>query len=227
MLIEPDRDAARDALDQALIAAARARIAAGARTTPDADAIALREQLAGVGPDEVPLLRALLGRLEAATAPPLTIWGGVARTLAADRFGLSARLATDPEAALTAVRNGHRALIDLTGDRPWWGRLLAQPELRVTAALPDDRHGRPLTLMIDRRPSGPTGDDRTFWVSDSGQGDAKIVTALGQAGLAATPLIAAGGLKLFILAGYVQADDSRLNGAPGTLAGIIGAAPVF
>ncbi|HWW12137.1 MAG TPA: hypothetical protein VN018_06455, partial [Brevundimonas sp.] len=55
----------------------------------------------------------------------------------------------------------------------------------------------------------------------------RIVEALGDAGLAATPLIEAGGLKLFVLAGYVQAEDGRLNGAPGTLSGVIGAAPLF
>jgi hypothetical protein len=40
-------------------------------------------------------------------------------------------------------------------------------------------------------------------------------------------LIAAGGLKLFMLAGYVQAEDGRLASAPGSLSGVIGAAPQF
>ena len=40
-------------------------------------------------------------------------------------------------------------------------------------------------------------------------------------------LIAAGGLKLFMLAGYVQAEDGRLASAPGSLSGVIGAAPIF
>jgi hypothetical protein len=34
-------------------------------------------------------------------------------------------------------------------------------------------------------------------------------------------------LKLFVLTGYVQAEDIRLDGAPGGLTGVIGAAPVF
>ena len=36
-----------------------------------------------------------------------------------------------------------------------------------------------------------------------------------------------GGLMLFVLTGYVQAEDIRLDGAPGGLTGVIGAAPVF
>ena len=53
------------------------------------------------------------------------------------------------------------------------------------------------------------------------------LAALAQAGLAAQPLTPGGGLKLFLLAGYVQAEDGRLDGAPGDLTGVIGAAPVF
>ncbi len=51
--------------------------------------------------------------------------------------------------------------------------------------------------------------------------------AMGEAGLIADPLAAAGGLKLFALAGYVQAEDGRLTNAPGRLTGVIGAAPIF
>jgi hypothetical protein len=43
--------------------------------------------------------------------------------------------------------------------------------------------------------------------------------------VAATPLAEAGGLKLFVLAGYYQAEDERLARAPGRLSGVIGAAP--
>jgi hypothetical protein len=81
--------------------------------------------------------------------------------------------------------------------------------------------------MIQRTEPGPTGDDRTFWATDSQAPDARIVEILGAAGLAASPLIAAGGLKLFMLAGYVQAEDGRLASAPGSLSGVIGAAPQF
>jgi len=87
--------------------------------------------------------------------------------------------------------------------------------------------GLPRALLVQAAEPGPTGDDRTYWVTDSPWTDVRIVGRLGEAGLAAEPLIAAGGLKLFALAGYVQADDGRLNGAPGDLSGVIGAAPVF
>ena len=235
MLTEPPVDATLDALDRDLLAALRARIQAGARTSVDAEILALRAQLDTAETAEIPLLRALLGRLDAATGTVLTVWGPAARTLAIDRYGLTVQVAADADAALAAVNDGGRkrgpsggrALIDLGGSKPWWGQLLARPGLRVTGALPDDRHRQPLALMIETRPSGPTGDDRTFWVSDSPLPDSKIVAALEAAGLVASPLIATGGLKLFMLAGYVQADDPRLTGAPGSLAGIIGAAPVF
>jgi hypothetical protein len=140
---------------------------------------------------------------------------------------LSARLAARPDAALKAVRDGARALMDLTPSDPWWGRLLAEPELRVVAALPDHGAGHPRALMVQRTASGPTGDDRTFWVTDSPLSAGRIASALGKAGLAASPLIEAGGLKLFALAGYVQAQDGRLDDAPGSLKGVIGAAPLF
>jgi len=227
MLKAPPEDAARLALDRALAQAVRARLAAGQRPTVDADAIALREAIKGLGPAEIAAARSVLGRLDAATGAPLVVWGPASQVLAADRYGLSARMAAKPEAALTAVREGGRALMDLTPSNAWFGRLLAEPDLRVVAALPDHGAGLPRALLVQKTPPGPTGDDRTFWASDSALSNSRIIAALGEAGLAATPLIEAGGLKLFVLAGYVQAEDGRLNGAPGTLSGVIGAAPLF
>ena len=165
--------------------------------------------------------------MDAASGAPLVVWGSASQTLAADRFGLTARTAAEPEQALASVREGSRALLDLTPGKAWWGRLLAEPALRVIAALPDDRHGLPRALLVQRTEPGPTGDDRTFWATDSKAADARIVETLGAAGLAASPLIEAGGLKLFMLAGYVQAEDGRLASAPGSLSGVIGAAPLF
>lgn len=227
MLIEPPTDAALMALDRAVAEAVRDRLTAPPAATPDAQAIALRQTLAGLTPAQSAAVRAVLGRIDAAQGPPLVVWGPAAQTLAADRFGLSARAAAEPEQALAAVRSGSRALLDLTPARAWWGRLLAEPALRIVGALPDDRHGTPRALMVQQTSPGPTGDDRTFWVTDSPAADPRIVQALSAAGLAATPLIASGGLKLFALAGYVQAEDVRLIDAPGTLHGIIGAAPLF
>ncbi len=222
MLVEPPEDVARLALDRAVADAVVARIAAGPRPGPDADAIALRSLLADVPAASRAAVRALLGRIEAASAGPLIVHGPVSEALAADRFGLGYSRAADPAAAL---RTG-RALIDISAGA-WWGRLLAAPDLRVVAALPDDRHGRPHALLVARVKPGPTGDDRTFWVTDSPASDARIIAALSDAGLAAEPLAAAGGLKLFGLAGYVQAEDPRLASAPGALNGVIGAAPLF
>ena len=227
MLTEPDADAERLALDRAVAEAVRLRLDAGSRPTPDADAIALRDLLSGLAPPEAAAVRAVLGRIDAATGAPLVVWGPASQVLAADRFGLTARIVAEPEKALAAVRDGSRALMDLTPGKAWWGRLLAEPALRVVAALPDDRHGLPRALMVQRTEPGPTGDDRTFWATDSTAPDARIVEALGAAGLAASPLIAAGGLKLVMLAGYVQAEDGRLASAPGGLSGVIGAAPLF
>ena len=227
MLVEPPEDSARLALDRAVAQAVRARLAAGSRAAPDADALAVREALTGLAPTEAAAVRAVLGRLDAAHGPPLVVWGPASQVLAADRHGLSARLAARPENALKAVREGARALMDLTPSDPWWGRLLAEPALRVVGTLPDHGQGQPRALMVQRVQPGPTGDDRTFWVTDSPWTDARIVEALGARGLAAGPLIAAGGLKLFALAGYVQPEDGRLIGSPGILSGVIGAAPVF
>ena len=226
-LEEPQADTKRLALDRAVAEAVRLRITAGPRPSQDADAIALRGLLKDLPSAATAGVRAVLGRIDAATGAPLVVWGATSQTLAADRFGLTARMAAEPEQALAAVREGSRALLDLTPGKAWWGRLLAEPALRVVAALPDDRHGVPRALMIQRTEPGPTGDDRTFWATDSQAPDARIVETLGDAGLAASPLIAAGGLKLFMLAGYVQAEDGRLASAPGSLSGVIGAAPQF
>ena len=227
MLVEPEADEARLALDRAVAEAVRARLSTGPRAAPDADAIALRQALDGLTPTEASAVRAVLGRIDAAHGAPLVVWGRASQVLASDRFGLAARLAATPEAALKAVREGGRALMDLTPSSAWWGRLLAEPALRVVSALPDSGQGLPRAVMVQRTSPGPTGGDRTFWATDSGWPDARIIEALAAAGLAADPLIAGGGLKLFALAGYVQTEDGRLNSAPGRLSGVIGAAPIF
>ncbi|WP_374598639.1 hypothetical protein [Brevundimonas sp.] len=227
MLTEPQTDTALLALDRAVAEAVRDRLVAPPAASADTQAISVRQTLAGLTLAQSAAVRAVLGRIDAAQGLPLVVWGSSAQVLAADRFGLSARIAAEPEQALAAVRAGSRALMDLTPAKPWWGRLLAEPKLRIVSALPDDRHGTPRVLMVQQTQPGPTGDDRTFWVTDSPSADTRIVESLSAAGLAATPLIAAGGLKLFTLAGYVQAEDDRLSDAPGSLHGIIGAAPLF
>lgn len=226
MLIAPEDDPRRAALDAALKDALAARLALGEAARHDAGALALRALLAGANPAEGAVLKAAWGRM-AALDRPLVVWGAASQLLSADRFGLNVHLAAEPDQALEAAAGGATAVLDLAPGRPWWGRLLARPELKVTAALPDDAAARPRALVVTRAQPGPTGDDRTFWVTDSPRPDDAIAAALAQAGLAAQPLTAGGGLKLFLLAGYVQAEDGRLDGAPGDLTGVIGAAPVF
>ncbi|WP_269514818.1 hypothetical protein [Brevundimonas subvibrioides] len=228
LLDEPRVDTDRLKLDHALIEALTARLAAGEAASPDESTLALRALLAEADDvHQAAMLRALWGRIEAHAGLSLVVAGPAAQLLAADRFGLSGRAVTDPDAALVQVVTGAHALIDVASARPWWGRLLARPELRVIAALPDDRHGLPAALRVAAAPTGPTGDDRTFWVTDARLPEARIVEALASCGFVARPLASAGGLKLFMLAGYVQAEDGRLSAAPGALKGVIGAAPLF
>ena len=224
MLVEPTLDPGLLALDDALRTALANRLAVTASPDAEADTLALRRLLGGADAAQAAVIKAVWGRIAAATGP-LLVHGPAAALLAADRHGLAFQTAAEADTALAAVEGGARALIDL-GPRPWWGKLLARPALRVVAALPDDRHGQPRALMIARESGGPTGDDRTFWVTDSAAPDARIVEALTGCGLAARPLAASAGLKLFMLAGYVQVEDGRLSAAPGALKGVIGAAPV-
>jgi hypothetical protein len=168
MLIEPDMDGETAALDAALAEALKARLDAGGRAGPDAEALALRGLLDHTDTvDQAALLKAVWGRIAADTGPVLFAAGPTAHLLAADRFGLPVRTSADAEAALVEAGRGARALIDLDGPR------------------------------------------------------------LAASGFLAQGLVSAGGLKLFMLAGYVQPEDGRLIDAPGSLKGVIGAAPVF
>lgn len=225
MLEEPEIDAERLALDRALIDAVVARVAAGAHACADARALALREALRTCDPVQANLLRTMHGRIEVAAGRRILTVGPASALLAADRWGAATPIA-DPEAALARIDDRTSAIIDLA-DRPWWGRLLARPDLRIVEALPDDRAGIPRALLVSREFTGPTGDDRTFWITDSVSPDARIRSEMSALGFAATLLTSAGGLKLYALAGYVQPEDGRLTQAPGALSGVIGSAPIF
>lgn len=181
----------------------------------------------------VRIWRELIGASLAAQGPfHLNVWGGkdLARAveLARFRFGAAPPLRTlgKPEEALAAARaRGGVAVLALGPDSAWWARLLAEPRLKVFAALPDLAAWGPLgALAVAEVEVEPTGDDRTFWVTDAAQSGPAIEEALSRDGVAATLLVAAGGLKLFMLSGYYQADDARLARAPGRLSGVIGAA---
>lgn len=163
----------------------------------------------------------------------LTVWGGKdpgrAVELARHRFGAAPplRQAAKPEDAITQARTpGGVAICAVTPDSAWWGRLLAEPQLNVFAALPCLAAWGPMSaLAVAAVDVEPTGDDRTFWVTDASGPVAAVEDALSRDGVAADLLVEAGGLKLFMLAGYYQRDDARLARAPGRLSGVIGAAP--
>lgn len=163
----------------------------------------------------------------------LTVWGardpGRAVELARHRFGAAPplRQVAKPEDALAGAKTpGGVAICALTPDNAWWGRLLAEPQLQVFAALPCLAAWGPMSaLAVAAVDVEPTGDDRTFWVTDAAGSAATIEDALSRDGVAADLAVEAGGLKLFVLAGFYQRDDARLARAPGRLNGVIGAAP--
>ena len=195
--------------------------------------IAMPRAGAGIGL-VVRIWRELIGDSLARQGPfHLSVWGGKdaarATELARLRFGGAPplRQADRPEDALAAARTpGGVGVLALTPDSAWWGRMLAAPTLRVFAALPClAAWGETAALAVAEVEVEPTGDDVTFWVTDAGGPAAAIEEMLGRDGAAATLVAQAGGLKLFALAGFYQADDARLARAPGSLSGVIGAAP--
>jgi chorismate mutase len=243
-----------DALDTELLRlvderASLARVVAAAkRAAGDGDRFALRPAR------ETQILRRLIGAERQAASPSLvvriwremigdslsvqgpfhvTVWGGKdpgrAVELARHRFGAAPTLrqAGKPEDAIAQARTpGGVAVCALTPDSAWWGRLLAEPSVKVFAALPCLAAWGPMSaLAVAAVDVEPTGDDRTFWVTDAPGSAGAIEEALGRDGVAAELAAEAGGLKLFVLAGFYQADDPRLARAPGRLSGIIGAAP--
>jgi chorismate mutase len=163
----------------------------------------------------------------------VSVWGGRdpgrAMELTRMRFGAApqVRQAAKPEEALAAARTrGGVAVAALTPDSAWWGRLLAEPRLKVFTTLPCLAAWGPLAALgVAEVEVEPTGDDRTFWVTDAPQAPRAIEEALSRDGVAATLLLEAGGLKLFVLSGFYQPSDPRLARAPGQLSGVIGAAP--
>lgn len=155
----------------------------------------------------------------------LTVWGGTRTVeLARLRFGVAPpmAIAAKPEEALAAARTpGGVAVLSL--ETPWWGRLLAEPKLKVFATLPCLMEWGPMAAFaVAAVEVEPTGADQTFWVTDA---TGNVPEALSRDGVAAQLLAEGGGLKLFSLAGFYQADDERLARAPGRLTGVIGAAP--
>jgi len=206
---------------------------------PAREAMLLRKLLSGPRNGAKPGLivriwRELIGDSLATQGPfHIAVWGGRdpgrAVEVARLRFGVapSLRQVAKPEDAIAEARSlGGVGVCALTPDSAWWGRLLAEPKLRVFAALPCLAAWGPLAaLAVAEVEVEPTGADNTFWVTDAAQPAKAIEEALSRDGVAATLMVEAGGLKLFLLSGYYQPDDPRLARAPGKLSGVIGAAP--
>lgn len=244
-----------DAVDAALLALVDERaslavqVAAAKAAAGDGDRFALRPGR------ETQLLRKLLESPRDAARPSLvvriwreligdslsrqgpfhlSVWGGrdPARVVehARARFGAAPlmKMAARPEDALAAARSqGGVAILSLSGDSPWWGRLLAEPSLKAFAALPClAAWGPTSSLAVAAVEVEPTGSDITFWVTDATGASAMIEEALGRDGVAGDLIAEAGGLKLFALMGFYQPNDDRLARAPGRLSGVIGAAPL-
>jgi chorismate mutase len=240
-----DADLLRLVVERAALAktVAAAKLAAGENgrfgLRPAREAVLLRRLLAGPRNGARPGLivriwRELIGDSLATQGPfNLAVWGGRdpgrAVEVARLRFGAapSLRQVARPEDAIAAARAlGGVGVCALTADSAWWGRLLAEPKLRVFAALPCLAAWGPLSaLAVAEVEVEPTGADNTFWVTDAPQAGAAIEAALSRDGVAATLLADAAGLKLFMLAGFYLPDDARLARAPGKLSGVIGAAP--
>jgi chorismate mutase len=183
----------------------------------------------------VRIWRELMGDSLALQGPfRLTCWAEpqeLARTveIARFRFGAAPPLVTarSAEDAIASARTlGGVAVLSLSSADPWWGRLLAEPRARVFSALPCLKTWGPMSaLAVAEAPIEPSGSDDTYWVTDAAGSADKVVQALARDGVAACQVKAAGGLKLFKLAGFYQPGDARLARAPGSLSGVIGAAP--
>lgn len=223
------------------VAAAKAAAGDGGKfgLRPGRETLLLRRLLAGPRNGAKPALivriwRELIGDSLATQGPfHIAVWGGKdpgrAVEVARLRFGVapSLRQVAKPEDAVANARTlGGVAVCALTADSPWWGRLLAEPKLKVFAALPCLAAWGPLSaLAVAEVEVEPTGADNTFWVTDAHQPSAAVEEALSRDGVAATLLAETGGLKLYMLSGFYQPDDPRLARAPGKLSGVIGAAP--
>lgn len=150
--------------------------------------------------------------------------------LARARFGSAPGLylVDQPEQALSSVKSlGGVAVLAVTREHAWWGRMLVEPTLSIISVLPEiGNWGAPVAMAVAEVKPEPSGaGDDTLWVTDSRMQSYEIEQQMGIDGVAAQYLIEANGLKLFRLSGYYQAEDERLARAPGELTGIVGVVP--
>ena len=197
--------------------------------SPDVSARLIRET-AEVHTDLPPgLIASLMRDLESAARPVMiSAHGPGTEAFARGRFGFRARtaLVADARSAVASARAGARAVVAMEARDPWWARLLAEPSLSV---IDDDLIGdalKPSLFVVARQWSEPSGQDRTWWLTDASGKPSEIEQALLQLGLSARHALSVGGIGLFQIDGYVQREDARLAQAPGRLAGVIGCVPV-
>ena len=165
----------------------------------------------------------------------LAVWGGrggAARVteLARQRFGQAVYLHSvdKPELLLSEAKTlGGVGVGLLNNESAWWARLLVESKLTAFAVLPAlATWGAPEALAVAEVEMEPSGEgDETLWVTDSAKPSWEIEIALSGDGVAAKLIAEANGLKLFSLAGFYMKSDERLARAPGSLTGVIGAAP--
>lgn len=196
--------------------------------TPDVSARLIRET-AQAHPDLPPgLIASVIRDLESAARPVMVSTHGPGTdAFARGRFGYRARAAqvADARAAVASARSGARAVVAIEPRDPWWARLLAEPSLSV---IDDDLIGdalKPGLFVVARHWSEPSGDDRTWWLTDAPIKPWEVEEALGHLGLTSGHALSVGGVALFRIDGYVQRDDTRLAEAPGRLSGVIGCVP--
>lgn len=195
---------------------------------PDVSARLIRET-AEIHTDLPPgLIAAVMRELESAARPVMvSAHGPGTDSFARGRFGFRARIAqvADARAAVASARAGARAVVAIEARDPWWARLLTEPTLSV---IDDDLSGdalKPALFVVARQWSEPSGDDRTWWLTDAPGRPSEIEQALTDVGLSARHALSVGGVGLFQIDGYVQRDDERLGRAPGRLCGVIGCVP--
>ena len=196
---------------------------------PDASARLIRETAAIHADLPTGLIAAVVRELESAARPVMvSAHGPGTEAYARGRFGFRARTAqvADARSAVASARAGARAVVAIEARDPWWARLLAEPTLSV---IDDDLVGdalQPSLLVVARQWSEPSGQDRTWWLTDAPGKPSGVEDALLQLGLTARHALSVGGIGLFQIDGYVQREDVRLAKAPGRLAGVIGCVPV-
>lgn len=197
--------------------------------SPDTSARLIREA-ADTNPDLPPgLIAAVTRELESAARPVMvSAFGPGTEAFSRGRFGYRARTAqvADARAALASARAGARAVVAMDPRDPWWARLLAEPTLSV---IDDDLYSdgrKPGLFVVARQWSEPSGQDRTWWITDVAGKPSDVEAALSNLGLTGRHALSIGGLGLFQIDGYVQREDARLLQAPGRLAGVIGCVPV-